>query len=338
MKNLLTFLIALTLAACTPEIIPPPPTNQIVPTSTDTITPTPVPTSTVMPSPTPTKNFSIIGYFPDYRDFNLDWGKYLTDIIYFSAEPRTDGTLDTSRLTDDIFQGLCEMKAKYGTRIYISIGGWDRSSGFAPMTAKPQTRQKFIQNVLDFAIAHNLDGVDIDWEFPDNDVQVKNNIALLTELQAALAPHNMIVTQALSSSSDEPLSNYSFLDRTHVMSYDNGPRHSTYDQAVKDMEIFVNDGFGKEKLFLGVPFYGRPINNPDQEFTYQEIVSKYHPAPNQDEMNGIYFNGIQTIQQKTCYAYQNGFGGVMIWELGQDTTDSTSLLQAIHQAVTNGCK
>ncbi len=298
----------------------------------------PLPSSTPTPLSAPLRNFSIIGYFPDYRSLDLDWGKYLTDIIYFSAEPRADGTLDTSRLTDDVFQGLRTMKAKYGTRIYISIGGWERSSGFAPMTAEPQTRQKFIQNVLSFALKNNLDGADIDWEFPTDDSQVKNNIALLTEMQAALAPHNMIVTQALSASSDEPLSSYFFVDRAHVMSYDNGPRHSTYDQAIKDMEFFMKNGFAKEKLFLGVPFYGRVVNDPGQEYSYQEIVSQYRPAPDQDEAAGIYFNGIRTIQQKTCYAYQNGFGGVMIWELGQDTTDDTSLLHAIHNAVTSGCQ
>ncbi len=298
----------------------------------------PLPSSTPTPLSAPLRNFSIIGYFPDYRSLDLDWGKYLTDIIYFSAEPRADGTLDTSRLTDDVFQRLRAMKAKYGTRIYISIGGWERSSGFAPMTAERQTRQKFIQNVLSFALENNLDGADIDWEFPTDDSQVKNNIALLTEMQAALTQHNMIVTQALSASSDKPFSSYSFVDRTHVMSYDNGPRHSTYDQAVKDMEFFVKDGFAKEKLFLGVPFYGRVVNDPGQEYSYQEIVDKYHPAPDQDEAAGLYFNGIRTIQQKTCYAYQNGFGGVMIWELGQDTTDDTSLLRAIHRAAANGCR
>lgn len=336
MKNLLTFLTALALTACTPEMIPIPITPQVVPTSTDSPVPTPSPTP--MSSPAPVSHFSIIGYFPDYRELDLDWGKYLTDIVYFSAEPRADGSLDTSRLTDKVFQGLNEMKARYGTRIYISFGGWERSSGFAPMAAKSETRRQFTQNVLNFALAHHLDGVDIDWEFPENDVQHKNNIALLTEMQTALAPHHMIVTLALSPASDRPLSSYADVDRVHVMSYDNGPRHSTYDQAVKDMEFFVDVGFAKEKLFLGVPFYGRIVNNPQQEYSYQEIVGEYHPAPGQDEIGGIYFNGIRTIQRKTCYALQNGFGGVMIWELGQDTADDTSLLQAIHQAVANGCR
>jgi len=54
-------------------------------------------------------------------------------------------------------------------------------------------------------------------------------------------------------------------------------------------------------------------------------------------VDGIYFNGIDTIQRKTCLVMQERIGGVMIWELAQDTTDETSLLLAISQAMSNGC-
>ncbi len=42
----------------------------------------------------------MIGYLPDYRDFNPEWGNCLTDLIYFSAQPRPDGGLDTSLLSE----------------------------------------------------------------------------------------------------------------------------------------------------------------------------------------------------------------------------------------------
>jgi hypothetical protein len=43
----------------------------------------------------------------------------------------------------------------------------------------------------------------------------------------------------------------------------------------------------------------------------------------------FYFNGIDLVKNKTAYVYDNGFGGVMIWNLGQDKHDSRSLLSAI---------
>jgi GH18 family chitinase len=54
-------------------------------------------------------------------------------------------------------------------------------------------------------------------------------------------------------------------------------------------------------------------------------------------VDGIYFNGIDTVQKKVCYVRQNGFGGVMIWELGQDTADDSSLLRAASQAAKGNC-
>ena len=63
--------------------------------------------------------------------------------------------------------------------------------------------------------------------------------------------------------------------------------------------------------------------------TYAEIVQKFHPAGEVDIAGNFYFNNIRTIIRKTKAAQQDGLGGVMIWELGQDTTNDTSLLQAI---------
>ena len=142
---------------------------------------------------------------------------------------------------------------------------------------------------------------------------------------------------ALSPDGDLTRPLYRYADRIHVMSYDHGPKHSTYDQAVQDLKTFVDSGFAKEKLILGVPFYGREIVNLKNEFTYAELIRQYHPAPDQDEVHGIYFNGMDTIGRKTCYALANGFGGIMIWELGQDSAGNASLLRTIYRSASNGC-
>jgi len=310
---------------------------------------TPVPDSTVIQAPTsapsgfcpssgkPKNGFLVIGYLPDYRDLNPEWGSCLTDLVYFSAQPKPDGSLDTSLLSESTFQALRAMKDRYGTRILMSVGGWKRSQGFAPMVTDPQARKTFEDALLAFGLSHGLDGVDFDWEFPENDAQYQGYAALLQEIKTAFQPHGMLISMALSSDADLNRSVYQYADRIHVMSYDHPGMHSTYDQAVQDMNYFVAGGFARTNLYLGVPFYGREIANNNNEFTYAEIMQQYHPAPDQDEVNGIYFNGIDTIQKKTCYALTNGFGGIMIWELGQDTADNSSLLRTVYQAAVNGC-
>ena len=50
----------------------------------------------------------------------------------------------------------------------------------------------------------------------------------------------------------------------------------------------------------------------------------------QDKGKTAYYNGIETIRKKTRLALQRG-GGVMIWDLAQDSNGDTSLLTAIHK-------
>ena len=346
-RILLLMLLPAMLMACKGQAATSSAPSTVMSPSTPVPFPTVVPTQTPAPTSAPSgfcassgkprNGFLVIGYLPDYRDLNPEWGNCLTDIIYFSAQPGAGGGLDTSLLKESTLQALRTMKDRYGTRIFISVGGWERSQGFTPMVMDAQARKRFEDNLLAFSLAHGLDGVDFDWEFPENDAQYQGYAALLQEIKTAFQPHGMLISMALSSDGDLNRSVYQYADRIHVMSYDHPGMHSTYDQAVQDMNYFIAGGFAKANLYLGVPFYGRPVDNPDNEFTYAEIMQQYHPAPGQDEVHGIYFNGIDTIQKKTCYALTNGFGGIMIWELGQDTADNSSLLRTVYQAAVNGC-
>ena len=289
--------------------------------------PTPDPVSAT--SPTLVTPFAVIGYFPDYRELNPVWAKSLTDIIYFSAEPRPDGTLDTSRLSEETWQALDALKLQNGVRLNLSVGGWERSTAFAPMTADLDTRRAFTNTLLEFALAHNLDGVDFDWEFPEDETEFDNYILFLTETKEVFSKYGLIISVALAPDPNLQLESFTIVDRVHIMSYDHDGQHSTYPQAEKDLQMFIDAGIPPEKLILGIPFYGRNIQLPDQEMAYDEIMNQYHPAFNVDEVDGIFYNGVETVQRKTCYAMSKSIGGVMFWELAQDTTDETSLLQTI---------
>jgi len=93
----------------------------------------------------------------------------------------------------------------------------------------------------------------------------------------------------------------------------------------------VNGGIDLNKLCLGLPFYGRKIQNHSEAISYSEIMTRYNPSPEADEADGYYFNGVETVKQKTGYALNSNLSGIMIWELGQDIQDERSLLQAIYQ-------
>lgn len=125
------------------------------------------------------------------------------------------------------------------------------------------------------------------------------------------------------------------VDWFNVMAYDggDGDRHSGYDFAINCAKYWRDTrSMPAHKVVLGVPFYGRP-----SWATYEEILQANPNAYNTDVsmINGMqaHYNGIPTITAKTEWACDN-IGGIMMWELSQDTTDmSKSLLNAIGNTV-----
>jgi len=328
LRSYLRFTLAL-CAALLPACAASPP-NLIETLQPPTVvSPTPPLPTPLLPTSSP--NFAVVGYLPDYRTLDPAWGRYATDIIYFSASLRTNGELDAARLNAQTLAALREMRDNYGTRIFIAIGGWERSQNFAAVATDPELRARAVQAITTYCLENRLDGVDFDWEFPDNKAERQGYVALLAEVHAAFAPHGLRVSVALAAWQDLGDDLYTAVDRIHVMAYDHEGRHSTFEQAVGDIQAFLARGAPPEKLLLGVPFYGRSLSQWNNAFTYADIVAQHHPAPDVDEAGGIYFNGMATIQQKTRYALEQHLGGVMIWELGQDTAGDTSLLRAIRQ-------
>ncbi|HWT26522.1 MAG TPA: glycosyl hydrolase family 18 protein, partial [Mobilitalea sp.] len=129
------------------------------------------------------------------------------------------------------------------------------------------------------------------------------------------------------------------LDWVNVMAYDgdSGAGHSPYSFAVSSGEYWINTrGLPPEKVVLGVPFYARP-----EYVTYADIVANDVSDAIKDttDFNGttIYYNGLKTITDKTIWACNNA-GGIMIWELMQDTSEEIiSLLNQIYSTVQNIC-
>ncbi len=63
---------------------------------------------------------------------------------------------------------------------------------------------------------------------------------------------------------------------------------------------------------------------------YEDIISTCNPGPEENYCNNYFFNGIDLVQQKSQFILNSNYAGVMIWNLGQDTYDGTSLLDAIN--------
>ena len=305
----------------------------------------------------------VIAFYPYYRQSTLPvseirWEK-ITRIIYAFARPNADGTLNTNDLTA-ITQLVDEAHAN-GVEVYVSVGGGGSDSGnFPAVAADEEAMARLVREIRQYLFANCLDGVDIDWEqwtgSATNTVIQEESMSyarILQMLQQEIQPFGLGLTIDVSASNwggrhIPEVEDY--VDYVQVMAYDfTGPwsapgPHSAFEDAIGSgsdvsstgLAYWVNyRGFSKDKIILGVPFYGRDFDsNGGDGVTYANILQEYPDAWKYDRVDNIYYDGISTMVRKAQYIKDNQYPGVMIWELAQDhPADSLSLLNYIDQVL-----
>jgi chitinase len=321
---LLTFLVfASLLSACAPQ---------------SPISPLPSPTaslaSTPSPTPVPATPFRIIGYVTEDAIPELIPYDKLTHINYAFVIPNADGTFHDVNNPWKL-KSIVEKAHAQDVQVLVSVGGWGWDAQFEDLAADPQTRATFVSGLVAHAKEYNLDGLDIDWEYPDPGLSAQNFLALMQELRAAL-PSSKLLTAAVvahgATGEGILVEAFATMDFLNIMAYDGSDTdHSPYPYAQTALDYWKQRGLPPEKTVLGVPFYARPNWVP-----YRKLVEADPTSANSDTFEYfsqmVYYNGIPTMQQKTLLAMERG-AGIMIWALSHDTNDETSLLTAIFNTV-----
>lgn len=294
-----------------------------------------------------TKDFAVIGYIPEYRQNNIDWkavSPHLTHAILFSLEVTKNGELTAmDRFPNEKFMNSAKNNFQNkGGKLLICFGGNSRTNGFPEMVQKKETRKNFIKNLEKLMKEKNLDGVDLNWEYPRDKNEWNGLFQLITEMRENFG-NQKIITLALYPGQEKIFPEYIIktVDYFLVMIYDmtckNPPcHHSTFNFYKK--AALDNKNIQKNKVALGLPFYARDGFTFKAE-TYAGIA-KFGIDEKNDEVRGDgrdlwMFNSVKTISDKTKFALDNDFGGVMIWEVGQDLHPSNklSLLPAITKSI-----
>lgn len=278
--------------------------------------------------------FRVSGFLPDYRVGAVapEVGRQLDELILFSIELRPDGTLNESRLTEKHWQGTAALRQTPGMKSTICVGGWDRSEGFGAICQSPALRQKAGQELIRYCRAHQVTGVNLDWEHPSTLEEQQGFATFLVDLKQAFAPHKLDLSIAVAASQKLPREGWAAVDRVLLMSYDDGGKHSSYEASQRHLALMIEQGVKPSQLVLCVPFYGRH-EQTREALTYADIVSQFSPRPDQDEVQGTHYNGPGTIAAKTQWAKTLGLAGVAVWELGQDAPGEASLLRIIRNVV-----
>ncbi len=238
----------------------------------------------------------VIGYVPGFRgelDVTTIDAKKLTHINFAFVDVKDSLAWLTNIATDTInFRKLVGLKKDNpDLKIIISIGGWSWSENFSDAVFTETSRKKFAESSVKIVEEFDLDGVDIDWEYPglkgeDNIYrgEDKPNFTLMfkairEELDALSRRTGKIyqLTTAIPCFArfievTEMDKASQYLDYINLMAYDfyvsgdtaghhsnlfpseNYDREDSGDKAFKD---YTKIGVPAEKLVLGIPFYGR---------------------------------------------------------------------------------
>ena len=287
--------------------------------------------------------FKVVGYFPSWHGdvADIQWA-YLTHVNFAFVLPSKTGALVGRDGLDRRLEPLVRAGHAHKVPVSIAIGGWNdgNDKAFEYIAPRPALRAAFVRNVMAFVQRHDLDGVDIDWEYPDEGASAAGYLALLRELRAQLGPQGKLLTTAVvgngSNAAGIPDAAFAEVDFVNIMAYDADEagadepikylHHSPYEFAEICLGFWRQRGLPQDKAILGVPFYGKNPYTP-----YHTLVQRDPSAPGKDQLGKIYYNGLFTMKRKTALARARG-GGIMIWELTEDSHDARSLLRAIHEA------
>ncbi len=299
--------------------------------------------------------YYVVGYFPSYRNLTEvpDIKFRMTNcVVYAFYSVNGSGTLSPPASPTASLTAVRDKARTNGSKVFIGIN--DGTAGnFKNMAATATGRNNFIRDVMNTVRANNLDGVDIDWEFPTTTDGTDATFTLLMkELSDSLHRDGRYYLSAAITAGKyaggirDAIRNeiFPYVDFFNVMAYDDFSttvpyrHHSDYTLATVCLNYWLNTrGMPAAKCVLGLPAYGRPsgITQTNTVLTYKSILAQGgNPQLDSAIVTAggftnytIYYNGQYTVKRKAILAKQIA-NGVMMWEKWQDAIDGTSLLKA----------
>ncbi|MHA7056368.1 glycosyl hydrolase family 18 protein [Aquimarina sp. M1] len=307
-----------------------------------------------------------VGYLQSWKaQITPDQASKLTHVVYsfVTIHPDLDGKLNS--IDENYLSNMVSIAQSNGAKAILAVGGWfpcsyANQSGPCAADANPEafdtvsqgnTLTNFVNNLYNMVVKHNMDGIDVDWEYPSGSSQ-NLYVSLLSALRNKMNSHptkNLELSSAVPASAFRgqhfSYSAFQYLNDVNIMAYDNDPRinHSTYNFAVSGINYWKGRGVSNTKLNLGLPFYG--WNSSGSSLAYKDIVNADLSAPNKvypngntcDQSNGYGYNAKRLIRDKVKLAINENIGGVMVWAIDQDHPNpSNSLLNVIDATLNSG--
>lgn len=295
----------------------------------------------------------VVAYVTSWTDVQPD-PSVMTHINY--AFGHVNETFDGVRIDNpQRLRSVVALKEKVPSlQVLLSVGGWE-SGGFSEMAADEGRRQRFADDCARAVLEYGLDGIDIDWEYPTQNVagisasphDTDNFTLLMRDLRHALGEGKLLTLATVCSAKyfDFPAF-LPYVDFVNVMAYDMGSpnghhaalypsEHSGTMTSHEAVQAHLEAGVPAEKLVMGMPFYGRGRNgfpayadsvaNGLAEPRYTELWDSTGMFPYFENAEGAFVYGYEnaaSIAAKCEYILANDLLGGMYWEYADDKDGS----------------
>jgi chitinase len=213
---------------------------------------------------------------PAYTAKEIPFEK-LTHLIHvaITVDPSGNGEIKVSPYSID--HKLISKAHAAKVRVLVCVQG--PADAFSKVAANSEARTRFAESLKIFIFKYQYDGVDIDWEVPQNPSDVSNDVLLMQAIRDALPAPQYLVSMATSSTPGH-WGEYDFtrltpiVDFYNIMTYDfhghtsdhsghNSPlfsedsdlgHHNSIDDSVS---LYLNQfNVPPEKINVGMAFFG----------------------------------------------------------------------------------
>lgn len=256
-------------------------------------------------------------------------------------------------------RAMADLKKKNpDLKVILGVGGYKRE-GFSEMACDRKRRKAFVKNVKEIINEYNLDGIDLDWELPTTEAgghtarpdDDKNYVKVVKDLRKALGKDKWISYYSNNSGvCIDHKGMLPYVSYVHVSGYNlavpkEGER--AYHQSPlyasrktggwcvkKSIERHLDLGIPKEKILMGIPFFGRG-KSPFPTYADCRLFSRYsgdlQPVWDEDAQAPYYadkdgnlvmgFDDERSIKAKFDFIRANDLPGVFVWNYDSDFDD-----------------
>ena len=312
----------------------------------------------------PKKEKVVVAYVTSWKT-SLPHPTFITHINYAFGHV-TDSFNGIRIDNEERLKQIVSLKEQKPTlNVLLSVGGWE-SGGFSEMAATEETRKAFAKDCQRVIDEFQLDGIDIDWEYPTSSVagissspdDTDNFTLLLQEIRSIIGKNNLL-TLATDASGKfiDFAAIHPYVDFVNIMTYDMAglPKHHAplfHSEMTSKLTCessiarHVEKGMPIEKLVLGIPFFGQGTGSLKEFLSYRDIIALEGYTQHWDDTaKAPYlkdtadkvvcsYEDAESIRVKCNYLKEQGMLGAMYWEYDGDDEHGT-LRRTIWEHISN---